>query len=95
MTIFYLEPTNDSTSDPSWATSHLKEGCWVVAQSEKGARRKVEGATTKVVHYSPGETKLLFSPWLDWRLTTCRVDKPAHNIPSDQIILKSGEVFAA
>jgi hypothetical protein len=88
MPIYFLEPRDGNTSDPSWAASYLKEGCWVVSGSEKSARRKVEGATLKAVEFSRPN-----SPWLDWRFTTCRIDRPPHDIPTDQIVMKNGKVF--
>jgi hypothetical protein len=40
MPIFYLEPKDGVTSDPRWAATSLREGCWIDASTESDARRR-------------------------------------------------------
>jgi hypothetical protein len=94
MPIFYLEPRNGDVSDPSWAASNLKEGCWVEAETEAQARLRVEGATLKMLEIKPGR-KLIFPPWQQARLTDCRLDDPPQKLPAGKIVTKSGKLIDA
>jgi hypothetical protein len=91
MPLFYLEPKDDDISDPRWATTTLKEGCWVAAPTEAVARLIVQQATIKLLDLQPDE--LLYSPWLDEQLTDCRPDSSALAIPHGSIVTVSGKTI--
>jgi hypothetical protein len=95
MPVFYLEPKNGDTTDPSWEASYLKEGCWTEAATEQLARRQVEGATLKVLSRKPHEPMNIFPPWTQPRLTDCRPDKPPRDIPVGKVLTKSGKILDA
>jgi hypothetical protein len=91
MQVFYLEPIESGITDPSWATSLLKEACWVAASTDAFARRKLEIATFKS---SDPKGPLYYSPWLNFRLTTCRpVDKPPVDMRPGTIVSISGKIL--
>jgi hypothetical protein len=85
MSTYYLEPRNGDTSDPSWEASSLKEGCWTEADSEELARRQVEQATFN--------TNLVHSPWTQRKLVICRLDQSQKNVPSSQVLSKTGKII--
>ena len=94
MPIFYLTPVYGHTDTPRWAATSLREGCWVVAETEDAARRKVGASTLKMVDYKPGAAKLV-SPWLDPSLTDCWPDdKPGLIIPDGIIVTVSGKTIS-
>ncbi len=93
MPIFYLEPRDGDTSHPRWAATTLKEGCWVLAQSEEDARMLVQQATLKMVDFKPGEP-ILYSPWMDGRLTECHPDAPHLDIREGIILTVSGKTIS-
>jgi hypothetical protein len=94
MPIFYLEPKNGDTSDPSWEASSLKEGCWTEAKTTEQARHKVEGASLKMVDMKPGKP-VVYSPWIQTRLTDCGLGKPPRDIPAGKVLTKSGKILDA
>jgi len=92
MPVYYLEPKNGDTSDPSWEACYLREGCWVEAESEAQARLRIEGATLKMRDVIPGR-KIVFPPWQQTGLVTCREDKPPRDIPAGKVLTKSGRLL--
>ena len=93
MAVFYLEPNDGNAHDPSWATTRLKEGCWVRAKSEARARDIVAGLTLQMT-FKVSRKKLTRSPWLDPGLTDCRPDNPGINVPSGIIVTVSGKTIS-
>jgi hypothetical protein len=93
MAIYYLEPRDNDTTHKRWAATNLREGCWVLAQSEDHARLLVQQATLKMVDVVPGES-ILHSPWLDAQLTECRPDAPHYDIQEGIIFTASGKTIS-
>jgi hypothetical protein len=94
MPIFYLEPKHDTKSDPRWEASYVSEGCWVVAESEEVARLRLDGATKRFVDMKPGQ-KIVYSPWIDPTVTTCKEGKPPRDIPDGKVLTSSGKLIDA
>jgi hypothetical protein len=92
MQIFRLDPVASHLNDPRWTATDLKEGCWVRAQSQDEARRRVTLATVKVVGRTPGADKLL-SPWLDPYLTECAPDSPGVYVPDGIVVSVHGRTY--
>ena len=95
MRTFYLEPKDGDTSDPNWAATSLKEGCWVKAESESNARRLVELAGLKTMEIRPGQMIILHSPWLDPELTSCEPTDAGPDIIEGVILPKSARPIDA
>jgi hypothetical protein len=95
MPIFYLEPKSGNVSAPNWAATSLKEGCWVIAESEADARKRVNLATSRLVSPVPAHsTRLpLHSPWTDRELTDCRPDNARPDIVAGEIRTNSGKTI--
>jgi hypothetical protein len=93
MPIFYLAPREESSADPRWEATSLKEGCWVEARTAEEARLKVEMATIAMVDFVPGRPKL-YSPWRDQTLTDCRSDNPSLEIPEGAIVTVTGRTIS-
>ena len=91
---FYLEPRHYVKSDPRWEASYVCEGCWVVADSAEVARLQLDGATKKIVNMKPGQ-KIVYSPWIDPTVTTCKEGKPPRNIPNGKVLTRSGKLIDA
>jgi hypothetical protein len=89
MPIFYLEPKSGHTSDPTWATTSLREGGWVKADSEADARRRIELATLQMADVRPG-LKIRPSPWLDPALTSFMPNDHGPDVPEGKIVTRSG-----
>ena len=91
MPVYCLEPVK-LADDHNWAASTHRERCWVVAESEEDARRKIERATkiaTTAHHPIPT------SPWKDQRLTTCHEDNnPPRKIPAGVVCIESGQMLS-
>jgi hypothetical protein len=87
MPIFYLEPRGGDTSDRSWESTCLREGCW--------AREKVAGATLKMVDVQSGKRTQSYSPWVQPRLTDCTPDTPSRAVPAGKVLTKSVKIFDA
>ena len=88
--VYRLDPTEEGRSDPRWAATSLKEGCWVRAESEALARKTVEVATISI---AAGQS--LYSPWIDPELTSCDVDSaPPGNIPPGVVLTEGGRTFS-
>jgi len=91
MRVYCLESVK-LADDHNWAASTHRERCWVLAESEEDARRKVAMATgiaTTVHHPIPT------SPWKDQRLTTCYEDRnPPREIPADVVCTESGQMLS-
>ena len=85
MPIYRLDPDNDGLGDRSWEASTLKDSCWVRADNEDDARRKVEGATIRMVDVVQGRP-VVFSLWLSNSLTHCYLDIPALDIPEGIVV---------
>ena len=94
MPIFYLEPLNGDTKDPSWEASYLQEGCWVDAKSEAHARLRVENATAKMRDVVPGR-KIVFPPWQQEQLVSCQKSDAPREFPADKILTRSGKLIDA
>jgi hypothetical protein len=92
MPIFYLEPQNGETIDPSWEASYLREGCWIEAESEAQACLRVENTTLKMRDMIPGR-KVVFPPWQQPHLVGCREANPPRDIPPEKILTKSGKLI--
>jgi hypothetical protein len=91
MRVYCLESVK-LADDHNWAASTHRERCWVLAESEEDARRKVAMATgiaTTVHHPIPT------SPWKDQRLTMCYEDRnPPREIPADVVCTESGQMLS-
>jgi len=91
MRVYCLEPVK-LADDHNWAASTHRERCWVLAESEEDARRKVAMATgiaTTADHPIPT------SPWKDQRLTTCYEDtSPPREIPAGVVHTESGQMLS-
>ena len=85
---------NDTKSDPRWEASYVSEGCWVVAESEEVARLRLDGATKRLVDMKPGQ-KIVYSPWIDPTVTTCKEGKPLRDIPDGKVLTSSGKLIDA
>lgn len=92
MPTFYLEPRGGDTSDASWEASSLAEGCWTEAGSEELARRQVEQATFQRILPEHGGG-ILRSPWTQQGLVQCKLDQTQKNVPSSQVLSKSGKII--
>jgi hypothetical protein len=91
MAFFHLVPRNNDTSDPCWATSILKEGCWIEADSEEKAR----GALAIKTETLDPPNIVAKSPWLDDRLTECLQAEPPFDFLVGKILSDSGRMFDA
>ena len=94
MLIFYLEPKHDTKSDLRWEASCVSGGCWVVAESVEVARPRLDGATKRFVDMKPGQ-KIVYSPWIDPTVTTCKEGKPPRDIPDGKVLTSSGKLIDA
>jgi hypothetical protein len=92
MPTYYLEPRNGDISDPSWEASSLTEGCWTAAGTAELARRQVEQATFKPISLRLGR-EVVRSPWTQDKLVSCNIDQAQKNVPSNQILSKSGKLI--
>jgi hypothetical protein len=92
MPIFYVEPKDGDTSDPSWATTYIHEGVWLSAHDPDHARMIMQGSTLKMTDVHPGK-KILTSPWLNGHLTICKADSLPRAIPKGKILTKSGKLI--
>jgi hypothetical protein len=93
MPIFYLEPKEGVTSDPRWAATSLREGCWIDASTESDARQAVGIYTTRAAHPGPGQ-KTLISPWHDPALTHCRPGNSVGHVLDRIILTVNGRIIA-
>jgi hypothetical protein len=92
MPIYYLEPKEGDTSDERWEASSLKEGCWTVADTEDLARRQVGQATFEAISTNL-DGSLVYSPWMQKRLVDCKMDQERKDVPSRQVLSKSGKLI--
>jgi hypothetical protein len=58
------------------------------------ARLQLDGATKKIVNMKPGQ-KIVYSPWIDPTVTTCKEGKPPRNIPNGKVLTRSGKLIDA
>ena len=86
---FYLEPKNGDTRAPSWAMTFIREGCWVIANSEDDARELVAQTAFQFVAPQPGR-KNERSPWFDPNLADCRRDDAGPEVQEGEIVTRSG-----
>jgi hypothetical protein len=93
MPIFYLEPKDGVTSSLRWEATTLREGCWIVAESEADARAAVALFTIQFVEVRPGE-KTLESPWPDPALTDCSPANPPIQVPEGIIVTVTGRTIS-
>jgi hypothetical protein len=96
MSIFYLEPKDGNTLDPSWAVSSIKEGCWIDAETEELARCRVQGATLIAQDIVPRSTcEGHLSPWGNIELTDCKPSHSRQDIPAGKVLTESGKILDA
>lgn len=94
MPVYLLEPIEGGLGDRAWEASDVKEGCWVLADSEDHARVLVEGATLRMTDLKPGRP-VVYSPWRNAQLTTCKPDNPALDVRKGIIVTKGGRTIDA
>jgi hypothetical protein len=92
MPVFHLQPRDAVTSDPSWESSSLKEGCWIDAGNEDDARRQVASATFSRCTVKQAEDEVR-SPWTQPRLTKCKADTSATSVPFGQVLSETGKII--
>ena len=93
MRVYRLEPVRDRMDDPRLDVTELKEGCWVLADSEDDARRQVELATMVMVSLKEGEP-VLYSPWLDHELTECAPSQAPVEMREGIIVSEGGHTYS-
>lgn len=93
MPIFFLEPRDDATGDPRWEATTLKEGCWVLADTEADARDDVSRITLSVTTVGPGMPSLQ-APWLDKRLVDCQQTDPGLDMRKGIIVTRGGKTLS-
>jgi hypothetical protein len=64
----------------------------VQAQSEGHARGLVQTATQQLMDHKPGKP-ILYPPWIDGSLVTCRIDVDGKEVPEGVILTVSGRTI--
>jgi hypothetical protein len=93
MTVYKLFPIVGTESALAWQQSYCREICWVNADSDTEARKKVTAKTAKTRTLSASGEGPPGWPWENPSLSICTIDEAGVSVPPGKVLGESGKLY--